>query len=207
SFLSPALLADYESLLHALGDRGFTIALDTGWPPGGWNPELRQRVAGWLASCDHVLLNEIEGAGLSGEREVEAAAAWIATRPPRAAGAPRRGKMGPAGGPRWARSPGGACPRAESGRHRHHRRRRRLRRRLSHRLPQGPRPRRRARRRRRRRLGRDLDLAAAVWAGAKRAPRSFFPLAPRRGETVGMRRASQPLRPPPASAATRSRCA
>jgi sugar/nucleoside kinase (ribokinase family) len=99
SFLSPALLADYESLLHGLGDRGFTIALDTGWPPGGWNPELRQRVAGWLASCDHVLLNEIEGAGLSGEREVEAAAAWIAARA--RPGATAVVKCGPLGATGW----------------------------------------------------------------------------------------------------------
>jgi sugar/nucleoside kinase (ribokinase family) len=78
SFLSPALLADYEALLQALSERGFAVALDTGWPPGGWSESLRRRVTGWLAACDHVLLNEIESAGLSGERAVEAAAAWIA---------------------------------------------------------------------------------------------------------------------------------
>jgi sugar/nucleoside kinase (ribokinase family) len=99
SFLSPALLADYEALLRTLGARGFAVALDTGWPPGGWTPELRRRVTGWLAACDHVLLNEIESAGLSGEREVEAAAAWIAghARP----GATAVVKCGPLGATGW----------------------------------------------------------------------------------------------------------
>jgi sugar/nucleoside kinase (ribokinase family) len=99
SFLSPSLLADYEALLQTLGTRGFAVALDTGWPPGGWSPDLRQRVTGWLASCDHILLNEIESASLSGEVEVEVAAAWLAehARP----GATGVVKCGPLGATGW----------------------------------------------------------------------------------------------------------
>ena len=77
AFLSPFLLDSYETLLGTLGGRGFTLALDTGWPVAGWTPDARRRVTGWLKSCDHVLLNEIESCGLSGETDVGAAAAWI----------------------------------------------------------------------------------------------------------------------------------
>jgi hypothetical protein len=65
-FLSPPLFQDYEALLDAAVARGFSLGLDTGWPPDGWSPDLRRRVTGWLARCDHLLINEVEAMGLSG---------------------------------------------------------------------------------------------------------------------------------------------
>jgi len=65
-FLSPPLFRDYEGLLDAAAARGLSLALDTGWPPDGWSPELRRRVIAWLARCDHLLINEVEVVGLSG---------------------------------------------------------------------------------------------------------------------------------------------
>lgn len=94
-FLSPKLVDSYEALIAALVERGFALALDTGWPSGGWSEATRRRVAGWLAACDHVLLNEIESCSLSGESEVEAAAKWIARRAkPGATVVVKRGRLG-----------------------------------------------------------------------------------------------------------------
>ena len=76
-FLSPCLLRSYESLIALLVERGFEIALDTGWPSGGWSESLTRRVADWLQACDHLLLNEIESRSLSRQPDVDAAAAWL----------------------------------------------------------------------------------------------------------------------------------
>jgi sugar/nucleoside kinase (ribokinase family) len=76
-FLSPRLLESYETLIDLLVARGFAIALDTGWPSGGWSPHVARRVAVWLKACDHVLLNEIESRSLSRQADVERAAAWL----------------------------------------------------------------------------------------------------------------------------------
>ena len=94
-FLSPAFIETYESLIATLTQRGFSLALDTGWPPGGWTRPTRRRVAGWLASCDHVLLNEIENCGLSGAADVWAAAKWMARHAkPGATIVVKRGELG-----------------------------------------------------------------------------------------------------------------
>jgi sugar/nucleoside kinase (ribokinase family) len=79
-FLSPRLLLDYDELMETLSARGFEIALDTGWPSGGWTKFQRGRVARWIGKCDHILLNEIESTGLSGkqERDIAGAGRWIA---------------------------------------------------------------------------------------------------------------------------------
>lgn len=72
-FLSEPLLERYEELLATAVARGFALALDTGWPPQGWSPDLRRRVISWLRSCDHLLINEVEALGLSGAATLEAA--------------------------------------------------------------------------------------------------------------------------------------
>jgi hypothetical protein len=76
-FLSPVLLDSYDELIAILAERGFAIALDTGWPSGGWTPAQRRHVRRWIGKCDHVLLNEIESDGLSGKRNVSGAGQWI----------------------------------------------------------------------------------------------------------------------------------
>ncbi|MGH7735364.1 MAG: carbohydrate kinase family protein, partial [Gemmatimonadales bacterium] len=79
-FLSPLLLESYEKLLDRLANAGFGVALDPSWPPGGWTRKMRLRVAGWLRACDHVLLNEAESCGLSGQSRIAGAARWIQRR-------------------------------------------------------------------------------------------------------------------------------
>lgn len=60
TFLCVALNAHYVDLLYELRQRGFIIAVDTGWPPQGWSAALRQEVECWLPLCDWLLLNEVE---------------------------------------------------------------------------------------------------------------------------------------------------
>jgi sugar/nucleoside kinase (ribokinase family) len=66
AFVTPALLADYGALIALLRQRGFAIALDTGWPSMGWTDPIRMSVLQWCGSCDHLLLNELETRSLLG---------------------------------------------------------------------------------------------------------------------------------------------
>ena len=77
AFLYPALLDSFDRILDIIAKRGFAVALDTGWPPDGWDAHTRSRAPAWLAHCDHVLLNEIEWQSLSGTDSIDAAANWM----------------------------------------------------------------------------------------------------------------------------------
>jgi sugar/nucleoside kinase (ribokinase family) len=76
-FLTPRLMARFDELLTILAERGFAIALDTGWPPGGWSREIVDRVRSWLPHCRHMLLNAIEVAGLAGVAGFDEAVAIV----------------------------------------------------------------------------------------------------------------------------------
>ena len=65
-FVTPLLGEHYEELIALLKQRGFAIALDTGWPTTGWTDPIRQSILKWCASCDHLLLNELETRSLIG---------------------------------------------------------------------------------------------------------------------------------------------
>jgi sugar/nucleoside kinase (ribokinase family) len=79
-FLYPKLLASFGAILGSVGKRGYKVALDTGWPPGGWSEEIKSLASSWLAHCDHVLLNEIESQSISDEQSITEAAKWLAER-------------------------------------------------------------------------------------------------------------------------------
>ncbi|HWZ61811.1 MAG TPA: carbohydrate kinase family protein [Steroidobacteraceae bacterium] len=72
-FLTPALQAAYPKLLRELGALGYSIALDTNWPPQGWSTALRAEVADWISCCDHVLLNDLEVTSLAGHDDLATA--------------------------------------------------------------------------------------------------------------------------------------
>ena len=72
-FLTPALQAAYPQLLRELTNLGYSIALDTNWPPQGWNAALRAEVAEWISYCDHVLLNDLEVCSLADSQELATA--------------------------------------------------------------------------------------------------------------------------------------
>jgi ribokinase len=72
-FLTPVLRASYLRLIADLGALGYQVALDTNWPPEGWSPALRAEVGGWIARCDHVLLNDLEVRSLAGVEDLDEA--------------------------------------------------------------------------------------------------------------------------------------
>ena len=76
-FLLPAYRREYASLLDSIGKAGYRIAIDTGWPSGGWNEETRAEVQAWLPRCAHLLVNEAEAQGLAGIPDTEQAAQAI----------------------------------------------------------------------------------------------------------------------------------
>jgi sugar/nucleoside kinase (ribokinase family) len=95
AFLYPALLDSFDMVLDLIGKRGFAVALDTGWPPDGWDAATLTRAASWLSRCDHVLLNEIECFSLSGNDTIDGAARWmIEHAKPGAAVVMKRGAQG-----------------------------------------------------------------------------------------------------------------
>lgn len=77
-FLLPGMRPAYGEHLQTLRALGYRIAVDTGWPPEGWTPEVRAEVTNWLPLCDLILLNEIEVLGLGQDARVEASLIQIA---------------------------------------------------------------------------------------------------------------------------------
>lgn len=82
AFLMPRLRSAYATMLPELRRRGYRIAVDTGWPSEGWTAAVRREVAGWVAQCDDLLINETELMHLTGEshfnRALAAAGALLA---------------------------------------------------------------------------------------------------------------------------------
>jgi len=72
-FLLPRMRAVYDEIIARLRDLGYQIALDTGWPSGGWTEAIRGEMLDWVAACDHILLNEIEVTALAGEDDLDRA--------------------------------------------------------------------------------------------------------------------------------------
>lgn len=77
TFVSDALVEDYDTLLACARRHGVRVALDTGWPTDGWTPETVRRVRGWLGQCDCLLLNEAETRELSQGRSPDQAPASL----------------------------------------------------------------------------------------------------------------------------------
>lgn len=74
TWLCTALYAEYPQLLATLKQRGYRVAVDSGWPPQGWNNTLREQTASWLPFCDALLLNEVETLGLADKPTLDEAA-------------------------------------------------------------------------------------------------------------------------------------
>lgn len=79
-FLTPKLRRSYTQMLDEIAGLGYQIALDTGWPSGNWDDELREQVFSWIARCDHVLFNEIEIASLGNSTDFHAAIETVSRR-------------------------------------------------------------------------------------------------------------------------------
>lgn len=72
-FLTPALRQEYPRLIRDMKSLGYQVALDTNWPPQNWDTHLRDEVTGWIAECEHVLLNELELASLGDSTDLTVA--------------------------------------------------------------------------------------------------------------------------------------
>lgn len=70
-FLTPTLRSKYLVLLQRLQGLGYKIALDIGWPSGGWNQTVREEVRSWLPFCDHLLINHIEALHIANSQKIE----------------------------------------------------------------------------------------------------------------------------------------
>lgn len=75
-FLSPLVIEGGVALCKELVERGFSLALDTGWPDRGWN-SVRATVTAWLPFVDHLLFNDLEILALSDTAHLDLAAAWF----------------------------------------------------------------------------------------------------------------------------------
>lgn len=82
SFVTERLAAEYDALFTHSAGHGVRIALDTGWPVGGWSAATRARVRRWVGHCHCLLLNEVETAGLTGGYPPEEAPATLLPQMP-----------------------------------------------------------------------------------------------------------------------------
>lgn len=77
AFLTPALRREYPEMLTHFEQTGTQVALDMGWPDGGYTPELRREVLGWLPQAHHLLINDLEAQALTGESDLQRAAGCL----------------------------------------------------------------------------------------------------------------------------------
>ncbi|MCD1632308.1 carbohydrate kinase family protein [Martelella mediterranea] len=77
-FALPGLMAEHTDFLERLKARGATIAIDPGWPGDGWTEAAIASARAWIGLADHILLNDKEALGLSGEDAVHAACRALA---------------------------------------------------------------------------------------------------------------------------------
>lgn len=96
-FALPGLMAEQTTFLQQLRARGATIAIDPGWPGEGWSEAAIDNARAWIGLADHILLNDKEALGLSGENAVHAACRALAPHMrPAAALVVKRGPEGAA---------------------------------------------------------------------------------------------------------------
>lgn len=98
-FLLPGLMPDYAGLLSAAASQGYAVALDTGWPAGGWTDAVRRDIDTWLPLCDHLLLNELEICSIAGTQDLDQAMQRLLPR--LKPGATLVAKVGPRGARAW----------------------------------------------------------------------------------------------------------
>lgn len=65
AFLTDDLARDYDLLFDRAALLGIRVALDTGWPPEGWNAQTLERARHWIGRSGCLLVNEVEAASLT----------------------------------------------------------------------------------------------------------------------------------------------
>lgn len=95
SFLTDALVAQYDELFGWADANDIQIALDTGWPIDGWTEANRAKTRKWLSRCHLALFNEVETTRLANSVEpTEAAHKLKALMPKNAVVVVKRGPDG-----------------------------------------------------------------------------------------------------------------
>lgn len=77
-FLMDGLTADFDALAARCARSGVMLAIDTGWPPGGWTLAALTACRSWIAAAQILLFNEVEAASLTGESDPDKAALALA---------------------------------------------------------------------------------------------------------------------------------
>lgn len=94
-FLMPRLAGEYDQLYDWADRFGIRVALDTGWPPAGWTPDVVDSAKGWLARSSIALFNEVETTSITGRDDVrDAARAMLDLMPNGAIAVVKRGPHG-----------------------------------------------------------------------------------------------------------------
>ena len=83
AFALPALTAECRSLMQDLRASGARIAIDPGWPGGGWSVDAQSHMVDWIALSSVVLINDKELVGLTGSETVEDGLDQIAPHMPK----------------------------------------------------------------------------------------------------------------------------
>lgn len=82
AFQTERLMAGYDRLIDTATARGATIAVDPGWPTGGFTAQISAFLEHLVSRSHCVLLNETEAMHLSGTEDPQAAAHSIHTLQP-----------------------------------------------------------------------------------------------------------------------------
>jgi sugar/nucleoside kinase (ribokinase family) len=77
SFVTEGLVGSYPEIFDWADAHGVDVALDTGWPPGGWTADVVAATKTWVGRSRHLLLNSIETAALTGTEDFRDAAAAL----------------------------------------------------------------------------------------------------------------------------------
>ncbi|WFU51013.1 carbohydrate kinase family protein [Sinorhizobium terangae] len=82
SFLTDALTHAYDELFDWADAHDIAVALDTGWPLGGWTEANERKTLDWLKRCHCALFNEVETTTLTGETDPREAARQLKAEMP-----------------------------------------------------------------------------------------------------------------------------
>lgn len=85
SFVTEGLTTAYNEIFDWADRHAIDVALDTGWPPGGWTDQMRAKTLAWTARSSILLLNEVEATGLTGAPDAASAAQALCQTMPKGA--------------------------------------------------------------------------------------------------------------------------
>lgn len=79
-FAMPGLRPGMRALLDLLRTQGAETAIDPGWPGEGWTEATRAEALTWAGAARHLLLNDKEVCGITGQADPAAAAQALCDR-------------------------------------------------------------------------------------------------------------------------------